>query len=73
MQKIINLMAVLSFLISGATVAGAWFLYRNADVMIEDAREKVINEIADALPKIVEEMMPDVPELPSTTGGVRFP
>ena len=73
MQKIINLMAVLSFLVSGATVAGAWFLYRNADVMIEDAREKVINEIADALPKIVEEMMPDVPELPSTTGGVRLP
>lgn len=66
-------MAVLSFLVSGATVAGAWFLYRNADVMIEDAREKVINEIADALPKIVEEMMPDVPELPSTTGGVRLP
>jgi len=73
MQKIINLMAVLSFLVSGATVAGAWFLYRNADVMIEDAREKVISEIADALPKIVEEMMPDVPELPSTTGGVRLP
>jgi len=66
-------MAVLSFLVSGATVAGAWFLYRNADVMIEDAREKVISEIADALPKIVEEMMPDVPELPSTTGGVRLP
>lgn len=66
-------MAVLSFLVSGATVAGAWFLYRNADVMIEDVREKVINEIAAALPKIVEEMMPDVPELPSTTGGVRLP
>jgi hypothetical protein len=73
MQKIINLMAILSFIVSGATVAGAWFLYRNVDVMIEDAREKVISEIADALPKIVEEMMPDVPELPSTTGGVRFP
>lgn len=66
-------MAILSFIVSGATVAGAWFLYRNVDVMIEDAREKVISEIADALPKIVEEMMPDVPELPSTTGGVRFP
>lgn len=66
-------MAVLSFLVSGATVAGAWFLYRNADVMIEDAREKVIKEIADALPKIVEEMIPEipeVPEVPNKTGGV---
>ena len=66
-------MAVLSFLISGATVAGAWFFYRNADVMIEEAREQAIKEIAEAIPKIVEEMMPDVPEFPSTTGGVRLP
>lgn len=73
MQKIINLMAIMSFLISGATVAGAWFLYRNADVMIEGAREKVVKEISEALPKIVEELIPDVPELPSATGGVRFP
>jgi predicted RNase H-related nuclease YkuK (DUF458 family) len=73
MQKIINLMAVLSFLVSGATVAGAWFFYRNADVMIEEAREKVVKEISEALPKIVEDLMPDVPELPATTGGVRFP
>ena len=68
MQKIFNLMAVMSFLVSGATVAGAFYLYKNADVMIEDAREQAIKEIAEAIPKIVEEMMPDVPEVPSTTG-----
>ncbi len=69
MQKIINLMAVMSFLVSGATVAGAFYLYKNADVMIEEAREQAIKEIAEAIPKIVEEMMPEVPEIPSTTGG----
>ena len=68
MQKIFNLMAVMSFLVSGATVAGAFYLYKNADVMIEEAREQAIKEIAEAIPKIVEEMMPDVPEVPSTTG-----
>ena len=36
--------------------------------MIEEAREQAIKEIAEAIPKIVEEMMPDVPEIPSTTG-----
>ena len=73
MQKIFNLMALFSFLVSGASVAGAWYLYKNADVMIEEAREKVIKEVAEALPKIVEEMMPEmpeVPEIPSATGGV---
>ena len=72
MQKIFNLMAVMSFLVSGATVAGAFYLYKNADVMIEEAREQAIKEIAEAIPKIVEEMMPEmpeVPEIPSTTGG----
>ena len=28
-----------------------------------------LKEIADALPKIVEEMMPDIPEVPEVTGG----
>ena len=59
----------MSFLVSGATLYGAFYLYKNADVMIEEAREKVVKEVADALPKIVEEMMPDVPEVPTATGG----
>jgi hypothetical protein len=69
MQKIFNLMALLSFLVSGATVAGAFYFYKNADVMIEEARNKAVKEIAEAIPKIVEEMMPDIPEVPEVTGG----
>tara|TARA_B100002019_G_scaffold3656_1_gene3026 strand:+ start:1512 stop:1751 length:240 start_codon:yes stop_codon:yes gene_type:complete len=69
MQKVFNLMALFSFLVSGASLAGAWYLYKNADVMIEEAREQAIKEIAEAIPKIVEEMMPEVPEIPSATGG----
>ena len=69
MQKIFNFMALMSFLVSGATLYGAFYLYKNADIMIEEAREKVVKEVADALPKIVEEMMPDVPEVPAATGG----
>ena len=68
MQKLINVIALLSGLVSLSVLGGGFYLYKNANVMIEDAREKVIQEIAEALPKIVEEMMPDVPEIPSTTG-----
>ena len=70
MQKLINVIALLSGLVSLSVLGGGFYLYKNANVMIEDAREKVIQEIAEALPKIVEEMMPDVPEIPSATGGV---
>ena len=68
MQKVFNLMALLSFLVSGATVAGAFYLYKNADVMIEEAREQAIKEIAEAIPEIVEELLPDIPEVPAATG-----
>lgn len=68
MQKLINVIALLSGLVSLSVLGGSFYLYKNANVMIEDAREKVIQEVAEALPKIVEEMMPDVPEIPSTTG-----
>jgi len=70
MQKIINVMAVLSFLVSGTSVAGAWYLYKNADTLIEDAREKVVKEIAESIPKIVEELVPNIPEVPTATGDV---
>ena len=68
MQKLVNVIALLSGLVSLGVLGGSFYLYKNANVMIEDAREKVIQEVAEALPKIVEEMMPDVPEIPSTTG-----
>jgi len=68
MQKLINLIALLSGLVSLTTVAGAFYLYKNADTLIEDARGKVIEEVTEAIPKIVEGLMPDVPEIPNTTG-----
>ena len=68
MQKLINLIALLSGLVSLTTVAGAVYLYKNADTMIEDARGKVIEEVTETIPKIVEGLLPNVSELPTTTG-----
>ena len=73
MQKIINLVALLSGLVSLTTVAGAVYLYKNADTMIEDVRGKVIEEVTETIPKIVKGLMPNVPELPKATGDIISP
>ena len=69
-EKVFNLMALTSFLVSVTIAAGGFWLYKNKDVMIDDAREKVVKEISEALPGIVKELIPDIPEIPSVTGGV---
>ena len=73
MQKAINAIALLSGLVSLTTVAGAVYLYKNADTMIEDVRGKVIEEVTETIPKIVKGLMPNVPELPKATGDIISP
>ena len=67
MQKLINVIALLSGLTSLAVIGGGVYLYKNADVMIEDAREELANAaveaISDALPGLIDAAMPNVPEL----------
>ena len=71
MQKVINVLALASFIVSGAVVAGGAYVYLNKDAMIENAKEKIANAateaIAGALPGMLDAAMP---ELPNTTGGV---
>ena len=71
MQKFINTIALLSGLVSLSVMGGAWYLYKNSDILIEKAREKAVEEITEAIPGIVEGLMPDIPdapELPTETG-----
>ena len=70
MQKVINVIALFSGIVSLTTVSGAVYLYKNADTLLENARGKVIEEVTDSIPKIVEGLMPSVPELPKATGNV---
>ena len=71
MQKIINVLALSSFVVSAAVVGGGTWLYLNKDVMLEEAREKIATAateaIAGALPGMIDAAMP---ELPGATGGV---
>ena len=70
MQKLINVLALSSFVVSAAVVSGGTWLYLNKDVMVEEAREKIATAateaIAGALPGLIDAAMP---EIPSTTGG----
>ena len=74
MQKVINVIALLSGLTSLAVIGGGVYLYKNADVMIEDVRKNVANAaveaITDALPGIIDAALPEIPEMPTKTGGV---
>ena len=69
MQKIINVIALASGLVSLSVVAGAGYLYVNKDTLIENARENVTKAATEAisggLPGLIDAAMP---ELPSTTG-----
>ena len=70
MQKVINVLALSSFIVSGAVVAGGAYVYLNKDAMIENAKEKITSAateaIAGALPGMLDAAMP---ELPNVTGG----
>tara|TARA_B100002019_G_scaffold138807_1_gene119574 strand:- start:115 stop:360 length:246 start_codon:yes stop_codon:yes gene_type:complete len=74
MQKAINVIALLSGIVAGANVALAGYLYFNRVAIFEDAKAKVteaaVEAVTSALPGMVDGLMPDIPEVPSATGGV---
>lgn len=71
MQKVINILAVLSFVGTAGIVGGGTAVYLNKDSIIENVKNQVAaaagEAIAGALPGMVDSAMP---ELPGATGGV---
>ena len=69
MQKLINVLAVLSFLGTASIVGGGAYVYLNRDAIAENVKEKVTKAateaIAGALPGMLDTA---VPKLPKTTG-----
>ena len=70
MQKIVNVLALSSFVVSAAVVSGGLYVYLNKDAMVESAKEKITKAateaIAGALPGMLDAAMPELPEV---TGG----
>ena len=71
MQKLINVVALLSGLTSLGLIGGSAYLLLNKDALIEQAKSaaaKAATEaVAGALPGMLDSAMP---ELPGATGGV---
>ena len=64
MQKLVNVVALLSGLVSLSVVGGGTYLYLNKDAMIEDVRAKATEEITkaitEALPGMIDSAMPEL-------------
>ena len=79
MQKVINVLALSSFVVSAAVVSGGVYVYLNKDAMIERAKGRIATAateaIAGALPGMLDAAMPELPEvtggaMPSGGGGL---
>ena len=70
MQKVINVLAVLSFVGTAGIIGGGTVVYLRRDAIAERVKENVAKAateaIAGALPGMMDAAMP---ELPSATGG----
>ena len=71
MQKVINVLAILSFLGTTTLIATSGYVYWRRDYIVERATKNMTEAakkaIADVLPAMLDAAMP---ELPNTTGGV---
>ena len=70
MQKVINVLAVLSFVGTAGIIGGGTVVYLRRDAIAESVKERVAaaatEAIAGALPGMLDAAMP---ELPGATGG----
>jgi len=70
MQKVINALAILSFVGSASLIGGAGYLLLNREALIDNVKEQVTKHateaITNALPGMLDSAMP---ELPDATGG----
>ena len=71
MQKLVNVVALLSGLTSLAVIGGGVYLFLNKDAMIEDVRVKATEEITKAVTEALPGMISGaMPKMPSATGNV---
>ena len=81
MQKLINVIALLSGLTSLGLIGGGAYLYTQKDALVEGAITKVteaaVDAVTNALPGMLDSAMPELPEVTGPavpgTGNVSGP
>ena len=69
MQKIINVLSIASFVISGSIAGAGIYVYANTDSLIDRAKENIMKQAGEAAAGAVLNNLP-TPSLPKTTGLV---
>ena len=69
MQKVINVLAISSFVISGAVVGSGVFVYVNRASILDGIKSKVMESVTGSLPDVLSSDGRR-PSLPDTTGPV---
>ena len=58
MQKVINLLAITSTVVSAAVVGTSAYLYMNRDTIIDGVKEQIMEQVTGALPGAIGGAMP---------------
>jgi len=70
MQKVINVLAILSFVGTAGIIGGGTVVYLRRDAIAERVKENVTKAATEAITNALPGMLDSaVPELPVTTGG----
>jgi len=67
MQKIVNVVAIASGVVSLAVVGSGLFVFVNRDKLVDNVKSQVMEAVVGALPLSIDSALPDV------TGGVMTP
>ena len=69
MQKIVNVLALVSFGVSAAVVAGGTYVYLNKDAIVDNVKDGVTKAATEAITEALPGMLDSaVPEVPTETG-----
>jgi len=64
MQKVINLLALLSFGVSAGVVAGGVYIYQNKESIVDDIKQQVVDAATSGVTDALPGMLGGSPSLP---------
>lgn len=69
MQKIVNVLALISFGVSAVVVAGGTYVYLNKDAIVDNVKDGVTKAATEAITEALPGMLDSaVPSVPTETG-----
>ena len=73
MQKIINVLAIASGVVSLTVVGGGVYLYTQKDAIVNSIQSKVMDAVGDAIPNMMSGSLPKTTGLPVAPKAAPIP